>query len=62
MVDEEDGHESGKRSPLSWKQGREREKKKGLFEKDEEMRGEHESRTVGKSHEWPRNVNEAPVT
>lgn len=21
-----------------------------------------ESRTVGKSHEWPRNVNEAPVT
>lgn len=59
MVDEEDGHESGKRFPPSWNKGEERKK---VFEKDEEMRGEHESRTVGKSHEWPRNVNEAPVT
>lgn len=33
MVDEEDGHESGKRSPLSWKQGREREKKKVFSKK-----------------------------
>lgn len=61
MVEKEDGHESGgggERCSSKLEQGR----GKKVFEKDEEMRGEHESRTVGKSHEWPRNVNEAPVT
>jgi len=32
------------------------------FGKSCETRRQLESRTVGKSHEWPRNVNEAPVT